>query len=744
MPAIVPADTDKPVPAVRPAAVKLRKRRKSDPHRWLREARGIVAIALAGFAVTSLAVFDPALPPAEQGSPVGPVGWWLGWALFRALGYAGFVLPLLLGGWGVAAFVRPRVAKGWVPLIGLGALLLAMAGLLQQTADTFVATRVTRGGIVATGGWVGWMLTEAMHATLGQVGAWLLLLTSVPVGVLLVTQASYAAVARLTVARLAKLRRTRRAVRPAGPRVELDPLAAALAPSAPPEVDELLALPVVVEPSKPRGRLMEQGLAWQETFDFGKGGAQSFQLPPVGLLKPPPASELKRTREELQDNAEVLRRKLQDFEVDGRIVQVSPGPIITSYEFEPAPGIKVSQVVNLSDDLALALKAAAVRIVGPIPGRGTVAIEVPNDDHATVYLREIFVSPEFAESKGKLPLALGKDVQGQAVVADLTAMPHLLIAGATGSGKSVGLNGMICSILYKATPADVRFLMIDPKRLELSCYEGIPHLLAPVVTDAKEAAARLRWIVGKMDERYKTLQHKQVRNIEGYNRAVTPEERLPYWVVVVDELADLMMVSAGEVQTSLVRLAQIARAVGIHLIIATQRPSVDVVTGLIKANFPTRIAFQVASKVDSRTVLDGNGAEQLLGRGDMIYVPPGANKQMRVHGAWVADDEVKGICEFLRKQGTAVYEEVVLPSDGGGGDGGDGAERDDLYWDCVRLVIGQRQGSISFLQRRMSLGYPKAARFIDMMEQDRIIGPGQGAKPREILVGPEFLAKAGR
>jgi len=370
---------------------------------------------------------------------------------------------------------------------------------------------------------------------------------------------------------------------------------------------------------------------------------------------------------------------------------------------------------------------------------------VPNDNQGMVYLREIFVSPEFAESKGKLPLALGKDVNGQAVVADLTAMPHLLIAGATGSGKSVGLNAMICSILYKATPADVRFLMIDPKRLELSIYEAIPHLLAPVVTDAKEAAARLRWIVGKMDERYKTLQAKQVRNIEGYNRAVSAEERLPYWVVVVDELADLMMVSAGDVQTSLVRLAQIARAVGIHLIIATQRPSVDVVTGLIKANFPTRIAFQVASKVDSRTVLDGNGAEQLLGKGDMIYVPPGANKQMRVHGAWVADDEVKGITEFLRTQGTAVYEEVHLPSEADGGDEGDGgADRDDLYWDCVRLVIGQRQGSISFLQRRMSLGYPKAARFIDMMEQDRIIGPGQGAKPREILVGPEFLAKAGR
>jgi S-DNA-T family DNA segregation ATPase FtsK/SpoIIIE len=405
--------------------------------------------------------------------------------------------------------------------------------------------------------------------------------------------------------------------------------------------------------------------------------------------------------------------------------------------------VKVSQVVNRGDDLALALKSASVRIVGPIPGRGTIAVEVPNGEAATVYLREIFMSAEFAESKGKLPLALGKDVTGAAVVADLTSMPHLLVAGATGSGKSVGLNSMICSILYKATPADVRFLMIDPKRLELSIYEGIPHLLAPVVTDAKEAAARLRWIVGKMDERYKQLQAKQVRNIEGYNKEVPPEERLPYWVVVVDELADLMMVSAGEVQTSLVRLAQIARAVGIHLIVATQRPSVDVVTGLIKANFPTRIAFQVASKVDSRTVLDGNGAEQLLGRGDMIFVPPGAAKQMRVHGAWLADEEVKAVCEFLRKQGTAVYEEVVLPTEDEVAEG-EAADRDDIYWDAVHLVIGQRQASISFLQRRLRLGYPKAARFIDMMEQDRVIGPGEGAKPREVLVGPEYLAKRGK
>jgi S-DNA-T family DNA segregation ATPase FtsK/SpoIIIE len=706
--------------------------RKRDGQRWVREVKGILALVGAGFILAALAMFDPTLPPGDQVSPVGPIGVWLGWTVFRTFGYAGTLLPLLLAVWGAVTFVKPVVARGWIPLTGLGVLLLTATGILAQTSPVTSGER-GRGGIV------GWVTTEALRGGLGDVGAWLVLLAAIPIGVLLVTQVSFAAVVRLLTTRLER-RPSRSAARKATPA----PDATASAVAEPVETEAAPPPPLVVEPARARGGPGEQSLAWQETFDFGKGGAESFQLPPVGLLQAPPPSDVKRNHGELQDHAETLRRKLQDFEVDGRIVQVSPGPIITSYEFEPAAGVKVSQVVNLTDDLALAMKAASVRIVGPIPGRGTVAIEVPNPEAATVYLREIFVSSEFASSKGKLPLALGKDVTGMPVVSDLTAMPHLLVAGATGSGKSVGLNGMLCSILYKATPAEVRFLLIDPKRLELSVYEGIPHLLAPVVTDAREAAARLRWIVGKMDERYKQLQLKQVRGIEGYNRAVPAEERLPYWVVVVDELADLMMVSAGEVQTSLVRLAQIARAVGIHLIIATQRPSVDVVTGLIKANFPTRIAFQVASKVDSRTVLDGNGAEQLLGRGDMIFVPPGANRQTRVHGAWVADEEVKAVCEFLRRQGTAVYEEVVLPTEEDGGEGGSVAERDDLYWDAVHLVIGQRQASISFIQRRMRLGYPKAARFIDMMEQDRIIGPGDGAKPREVLVGPEYLAKRGK
>jgi DNA segregation ATPase FtsK/SpoIIIE, S-DNA-T family len=710
------------------------RRARREQGRWVREVKGILALALAGFSGVALFAYEPTVHLLDQSSPVGPVGVWLGWIFFWAFGYAGFLFPLLLAGYGASAFIRSRMVTGWPAGLGLALLLISATGILTRMSDTLSEQRIHKGGVL------GWAVSEALRASVGTVGAWLILLVLMPVAMLLITRISLHVLSGALAARLRALlffRGTRAAspaVRPAPGR--LDPAVEPDEPALPPRL-------VVKEPAKLKGSLVEKGLAWQETFDFGKGGARAFQLPPVGLLQPPPATELKRTREELEANAQILKRKLEDFGVNGHIVQASPGPVITSYEFEPAAGVKVSQVVNLSDDLALAMKAAAVRIIGPIPGRGTVAVEVPNPETATVYLREILVSPEFVESKGKLPLALGKDTTGNAVIADLQTMPHLLIAGSTGSGKSVGLNTMICSLLYKATPADVRLLLIDPKRLELGVYESIPHLLAPVVTDAKEASARLKWIVGKMDERYKALQSKTVRNIEGYNKEVPPEEKLPYWVVVVDELADLMMVSAGDVQNSLVRLAQIARAVGIHLIVATQRPSVDVVTGLIKANFPTRIAFQVASKVDSRTVLDGNGAEQLLGRGDMIFVPPGASRQMRVHGSWVADNEVKAICDFLRQQGSAVYEKVELPVMEEEG-GGDGEDRDDIYWDAVNLVIAQRAASISFLQRRLGLGYPKAARFIDMMEQDRIIGPGQGAKPREILVGPEYLSKRGK
>jgi DNA segregation ATPase FtsK/SpoIIIE, S-DNA-T family len=751
------------------------KARASQPKvaaRWLREAQGVVALGLAAYLAVALLSYDPALRWVDQEARVGVVGLWLGWALFTLVGYASYIVPVVLMVWAFAAFTRP-LAIGTLS-IGIGAALglLAVTGLLAHLSGP------TRGVWLHRGGWLGWVVAGALRRTLGDVGGMVLLLTLLAVAGLCITQASYAGLSRALFARLAGLvRRERRpAGRPAAAAVPATPAAPAIAEPRPaPPAPAIAVLPELPAPtlvaaerapersrarsedrprpsadraaaSDERPRSTEGRRGKQEIFGFAQPGA-TFQLPPVSLLKASPVSATRRTEseEELRQNAEHLRKRLEDFGVKGHIARINPGPVITGYEFEPGPGIKVNQVVNLADDLALAMKAGAVRVFGPVPGRGSVAIEVPNAEPSTVSLREILLSKEFKESKAPLALALGRDAIGQPAVADLASMPHLLVAGATGAGKSAGLNAMICSILFRRTPAEARLLMIDPKRLELGMYEGVPHLLAPVVTDAKEAASRLRWIVGRMDDRYKLLAEKSVRNIEGYNQAVEPAERLPYWIIIVDELADLMMVSAGEVETSLARLAQIARAVGIHLIIATQRPSVDVITGLIKANFPARIAFQAASKVDSRTILDQNGAEQLIGRGDMLFVPPATSRPVRIHGAWVSEAEVREVVRFLKEQGQAVFEEgLVKPirDERGGGNGGGGEDdRDDTYWRAVELIVSQKQASISFIQRRMGLGYPKAARFIDLMEQDRIIGPGDGAKPRQILVGPEYLLR---
>ena len=706
------------------------KKPKPSKRLWLREVKAILALALAVFVFLTLASYDPFLP--DEPNRMGIVGSWIAWALFWGLGYAAYLLSLGGIGYGLLVFFRPAVPLSRTAPWGFALGLLSLAGLLGRVSETRSEVRLHQGGVI------GWGVNEGLKQVVGPTGGLLILATALLCAFLLATHLSYILLSVRAMRGLRSLlkRKPRAKVAP-------EPEQLPLPVASPPVVHEEPSPPPIVEIKPAKADLIQRGLAWQERFEFTEKG-QAFQLPPMALLKVPPVGERRRTREELQANADLLRKKLQDFGVEGRIVQINPGPVITGYEFEPAPGIKVNQVVNLADDLALAMKAAAVRVVGPVPGRGTVAIEVPNPEPSTVYLREILVSREYVESRSKLTLALGKDATGQPTVADLAAMPHLLIAGATGSGKSVCLNTMICSILYKATPAEARFLMIDPKRLELGVYDGIPHLMAPVVTDPKEAAARLRGLTSRMDERYKLLAARSVRNIEGYNQAVPAEERIPYWVVIVDELADLMMISAGEVETSLARLAQVARAVGIHLLIATQRPSVDVITGLIKANFPARMSFQVSSRVDSRTILDQNGAEQLLGRGDMLFMPPGAARTIRVHGAWVDEEEIREIVGFLKRQGTAVYEGVPPMETGGRGTYGDEAERDDLYWKAIELVVSHRQASISFIQRRLGLGYPRAARFIDLMQQDGIVGPGDGAKPRQILVGLEYLSRRGR
>jgi S-DNA-T family DNA segregation ATPase FtsK/SpoIIIE len=473
-----------------------------------------------------------------------------------------------------------------------------------------------------------------------------------------------------------------------------------------------------------------------------------YKLPSLDFLQEA-VEDIPFEEEELIKTARRLTEKCAEFEVHGRVLQIHPGPVVTTFEFRPDPGIKYSRITNLADDLCLALKAESVRIER-IPGKNTVGIEVPNSERRIIHLRETLDSPSFQNSQSKLAIGLGQLINGKPLVADLTKMPHLLIAGATGAGKSVGLNCMVCSILYKAFPEDVRFILVDPKRLELGLYEGIPHLLTPIVTDTQKAANALNWAVREMEKRYKVLAQEGVRNIDQFNQLVeeNPDlqedhwERLPYIVIIVDELADLMMKAGKEVETSVTRLAQMARAVGIHLILATQRPSVDVLTGLIKANFPCRISYRVSSKVDSRTILDANGAEQLLGMGDMLFLSPETARPIRIHGGFLSEKEIGKITKFLKDQAEPEYQEEILVGEENEQEDAlmDVSEMEDkLYDEAARFVAESRRASTSLLQRRFRIGYGRAARLLDMMEHEGIVGPSEGSKPREVLVPPEYF-----
>ena len=476
---------------------------------------------------------------------------------------------------------------------------------------------------------------------------------------------------------------------------------------------------------------------------------KDFKLPLVSFLDEKIKVRKQIDSERLREKGRILEAKLKDFNVSGEVIEILPGPVITTFEYRPAPGIKISRIKGLSDDLALALSAISIRIVGPIPGRDVVGIEIPNEEREMVNLRELVGSRAFAEAKSLLTLGLGKDILGNPVVTAMDSMPHLLIAGATGTGKSVGLNAMIISLLYKCTPDQIKLIMIDPKRIELSVYNDIPHLISPVVTDMKKATNALFWAVREMERRYMLLEETGLRNIVQYNSMVedqpplaeeddtapAPYEKLPYIVVIVDELADLMMVSSKEVEHALARLAQMARAAGIHLIVATQRPSTDVLTGSIKANFPTRISFQVSSKVDARIIFDGGGAESLLGNGDMLFCPPGTGKLSRIQGAYISESEIARVTTFLKEQREPDYlEDITLGGEEESEVQFDDSEYDDKYDEAVALVTQSRQASISFVQRRLRIGYNRAARLVEMMEHEGVIGPQVGSKPREILV----------
>ena len=474
-----------------------------------------------------------------------------------------------------------------------------------------------------------------------------------------------------------------------------------------------------------------------------------YTLPPLALLDAP-RTERKIDERELMDSARLLEEKCREFSVEGAVVQIHPGPVVTTFEFKPDAGVKYSKVTGLADDLCLAMQAESV-LIDRIPGKSTVGIQIPNRNREGISLRELLESEAYRRSASKLSMALGKTIHGEPYVGDLATMPHLLIAGSTGAGKSVGINVMLTSILYRATPDDVRMIMIDPKRLELGMYDDIPHLLTPVVVDPKQAANALRWAVREMEERYKTLAAEGVRNIEQYNRNIQqaiedkrtppngePFKPLPFIVVVIDELADLMMVASNEVEQSIARLAQMARAVGIHLILATQRPSVDVITGLIKANMPARISFRVSSKIDSRTILDGNGAEQLLGKGDMLFLPPASARFIRIHGPYISEQESARLASMLRKQGKPTYDTSITAEEKTAADAIE-MDKDDLYDEAARVIVQSGQASISYLQRRLRIGFSRAARLVDMMEMEGLVSPAAGGKPREVLVDKTYF-----
>jgi S-DNA-T family DNA segregation ATPase FtsK/SpoIIIE len=696
---------------------------------------------------------------------------------FTLLGLAAWIVPVLLVMWGWNRLVDDEpgpLALKSVFVTAVSMIALALVSIIGQER------------VAGVSGLTGAFIAEVGTRHIGRVGTFLAGAGSIVAITLLTTELSIdgllgglsgagAAIGRsvgslrksVTSAGAAATRRTRPTVReraarptpPAGERARSPERgrergargsrAETLAGSPPARAKETVARPAARRP-----RIVDPATNRRSRAATRPAApAGGFRLPPLSLLDDPPGSaHTQVSREELLARSRLLEEKLGDFGVEASVIQVHPGPIITRFEIEPARGVKVSQIANLQDDLALAMKATAIRIIAPIPGKGAVGIEIPNEHPATVYLKDILAAEAYQELKTEIPLALGKDTTGRVFCSDLAKMPHLLVAGATGSGKSICLNALLTGMVFRSTPEQVRFLMIDPKRLELPRYQGIPHLLAPVVTEAKDAAMSLQWLVSEMDRRYDVLSTLTVRDIYGFNRrieegedldALAPEDRrrLPHIVVVVDEFADLMVRAPREVEAPVQRLAQMARAVGIHLVFATQRPSVDVITGVIKANFASRVAFRVISMTDSRTVLDRNGAETLLGNGDMLFLPTGKPDPVRLHGAFISSEETARVVGFLRKQGPPRYDFDIKDERSMGKLAA--SQADDLYEKAVEVVVGTQLGSTSLLQRRLSVGYARAGRLMDLLEANGIVGPFKGSKARDVLVGPEYLETLG-
>ncbi|MCF8035520.1 MAG: DNA translocase FtsK 4TM domain-containing protein [Desulfobacteraceae bacterium] len=740
-----------------------------------REIAGILIFFLVVFSAVSLLTYSPADPSLHHAVDSGLVqnyfglaGAYLSGLLVGLFGIGAFWVPVLLFLTCIRFYTYGSRVSPWLAASG-GILLVVGSGALAALyQDSYVIFNTP----YAAGGMLGQPVMAIFLRYANPTGALVILLLILAIGFILTTGISLVAAGR-NGARLAKLGILRisgwlrrclqyfgslRLPRLPKPRLRTEKTGKPEKPSNsgksgglpdnPTEKQASSAASAQVKIQNPAPRSVSAAAPKQQVFDSMKL-QEGFQLPSLSFLEETEKVAGDIDHEYLQEQSGLLEKKLQDFGVQGNVTEVLPGPVITRYEFAPAPGVKINKIVNLSDDLALALKALSVRIIAPIPGKAVIGIEIPNKKRELVGFKEIVGSRVFQKSDSKLTIALGKDIVGYPVVADLQTMPHLLIAGATGTGKSVALNTMITSILYKATPEEVKLIMIDPKRIELSEYDGIPHLIAPVVTDMKKATNALFWAVREMERRYKLLSEKRVRNVKQYNAKVEkekpaededapPPEKLPYVVVIVDELADLMMVASRDVEVSLTRLAQMARAAGIHLILATQRPSVDVLTGLIKANFPTRLSFQVSSKIDSRTIIDTNGAEALLGDGDMLFLPPGTAKLQRIHGAYVSDDEVGKIIEFLKSQKTPEYDDQVIEAPEPDKEGRGEEDHDDRYDEAVALIAKTGQASISMVQRHLRIGYNRAARIIETMEKEGVVGPSDGVKPREVLVRKDY------
>jgi S-DNA-T family DNA segregation ATPase FtsK/SpoIIIE len=715
--------------------------------RWLNEIKAtflfalgiLIAASLISFTSDDLSFYTshPNVPPHNL---IRGFGAHLAGILLFFIGWSSWLLPLFIFFWATRLFRQQEIDFRFVRVFGFIVLILAAGSLLAMFGNGATWQQFSHGGLL------GYIFSKLTITYFGKLGAYIIFLTLAILSLALVldilVSTFFIKIAQkfesLIIKPLFKPRKIILSFKKR-PEIKTKKPAPEIKPSAPkPESKPRISLvkPQAQESRRQEPVLQKVKLTSQEGKAGQVQGIKEYRMPPLDLLDSPPPLAERKIKEDLTGSARILEETLSDFGISAKVTNIERGPVITRYELEPAPGVKVNRIVSLTDDIALAMKAQSARVVAPIPGKGRVGVEIPNIQSSLVYLKEILATPEFQNSTSKLTLALGKDIAGRPVVADLGQMPHLLIAGTTGSGKTVCVNSLILSLLYSATPDEVKLLMIDPKMVELAPFNDLPHLLCPVVTEAKRAAVALAWAVGEMDERYQLFAQEGKRNIEAYNQT---NEKIPYIVVIIDELADLMAVAQDQVEGAITRLAQLSRAVGIHLVLVTQRPSVDVITGVIKANFPARVSFQVASKVDSRTVLDTNGADKLLGRGDMLFLKPDESKLIRAQGSLVTDKEIERVVDFIKAQTEPVYDEGILQEQQRAVSVS--SHKDQLFDEAVRLIMETGQASVSILQRRLRLGYTRAARIIDAMEEEGLIGPFEGSKPRRILVDREGWLK---